>query len=345
MSGDVLQYISDYLENQKMAKTVISDKSGIHTSEFISMEKGTVQGQLGSDLCFIMQQLCLRELDGVFRTLYVDDLNDVIAADTEFLSINMAISNEKQLINQSRQLCFKINDGKTTYIPFNIQDSFLELSKLEITRETEILGFPFVAGPNGPDVGPAANMIINRLKDKARLVHACRAYFQDPDTRVKIARQMIYYCIGELHLVHAYDNKGSDFYFDKIRVVVNSILRATGLTNKTPTAILDKVMGTNLKQFAQHCIITNGLKLYGNIPDLFERMGEIRSRFRTEGSYMQKFIDIWNDLEARHRRALLKCKTNDNVKSYLKKLRKLDYDRSIHKRWKWFDYKSTPALD
>ena len=259
LSEPVLNYFCEYLENQKMAKTVISDKSGIYTSDFVSMEKGTVQGQIGSDLCFIIQQLCLRPLDEVFRTLYVDDLNDVISATSEFAAISTATANERALIAQSLQVCFKINDDKTTYIPFNIDDSFLKLAKLKIKRRTEILGFPFLAGPCGPDVSPAADMIIERLLEKSRIVHACRAYFNDPLTRVMIARQIIYHCIGEIHLVFAYDKTGAEF--NKIRVKVNSVLRATGLTNKTPTMILDKVLGTNLQKFAEHCIISTGLRI------------------------------------------------------------------------------------
>ena len=333
-----------------MAKTVISDKTGIFTSDFVAMNKGTVQGQIGSDLCFVIQQLCLRPLEDVFRTLYVDDLNDVISKDTEFSAVATATSNERVLISQSLQVCFKINDDKTTYIPFNVDESFIKLAnpnrpKLKIHCETEILGFPFLACPDGPDVGRAADMIINRLKEKSRTVHACRAYFSDPKVRVEIARQIIYYCIGELHLVYAYDKVGVDFYFNKIRVVVNSVLRATGLTNKTPTNILDKVFGTNLRQFAEHCIISTGLKLYRDIPDLFGRMADIRKRHQTPGTYFQKFILIWNDLEARHRRSLLKCKNNDAVKAYLKKLRTLEYDRKIHENWRWFDYKMNLELD
>ena len=339
LSDSVLNYFCEYLENQKMAKTVISDKSGIYTSDFVPMEKGTVQGQIGSDLCFIIQQLCLKPLDEVFRTLYVDDLNDVISAVTEFAAISTAIANERVLVSQSLQVCFKINDDKTTYIPFNIDDSFLKLAKLKITRKTEVLGFPFLAGSCGPDVSPAADMIIERLLEKSRIVHACRAYFDDPLTRVMIARQIIYHCIGEIHLVYAYDKTGA--VFNKIRVKVNSVLRATGLTNKTPTTTLDKVLGTNLQKFAEHCIISTGLKLYRDVPNLFGRLGDIRKRFQTDGTYFQKFIDIWNDLEARHRRSLLKCKNNDAVKAYLKKLRSLEYDRKIHSDWRWFDYKKT----
>ena len=135
----------------------------------------------------------------------------------------------------------------------------MKLAKLKIKRRTEILGFPFLAGPCGPDVSPAADMIIERLLEKSRIVHACRAYFNDPLTRVMIARQIIYHCIGEIHLVFAYDKTGAEF--NKIRVKVNSVLRATGLTNKTPTMILDKVLGTNLQKFAEHCIISTGLRI------------------------------------------------------------------------------------
>ena len=79
--------------------------------------------------------------------------------------------------------------------------------------------------------------------------------------------------------------------------------------------------------------------MYRDVPNLFERLGDIRKKYRTPGSYFQKFIDVWNDLEARHRRSLLKCKNNDAVKAYLKKLRTLEYDRKIHSDWRWFDYK------
>merc|ERR1719220_3194698 len=47
-------------------------------------------------------------------------------------------------------------------------------------------------------------------------------------------------------------------HFNSIQVQVRRILRATGLENKTPGTILNKVMGTDLLAFAKQGILING---------------------------------------------------------------------------------------
>ena len=340
LSDECLRYISQYLDNQRIAETVISDKSGFYKSGKVDMSRGSPQGQVGADLVFIVQQFILRELCDVFRSMYVDDLNDVCSNNDAATVIDLVNRNEAQLVTQSHQAGFALNDDKTTYIPHNIDDSYLTNAGLTVTRsgeKCEVLGFPYEAVKKGFDVKPASDMIIKRLNFKAASIHASRSYFPNPVTRKKIATSLIYHCIGELHLVLAYDFKNCQF--ERIRVKVNDLIRATGLRNTTPTAELDKVLGTNLKTFAEHGIIINGLKAVANDPNFFDRTFSIRHRF-SDNTYMSKFKQLWIDLPYRKRKALLSCRNINQVKNRLKKDRKLVYDPEIHNKFKWISYKN-----
>ena len=192
-----------------------------------------------------------------------------------------AIRNELALKEQVVQVGFKLNSDKTKYIPFNIDNSVLVdngLDPLNIERSTCILGFPFEAITSGIDITPATEMVLKRLRKKCITVHAARNYVSDKEILVKMARVLIYHCIGEIHLIYAYDKSGKNF--NRIRVQVNNILRATGLHSTTPTNILDRVLGTNLKKFAEQGVIVNGLKIAQDDPPIFDaRLKEIRHFF------------------------------------------------------------------
>ena len=348
ISENSLNYIEGYLENQQIAQTVISDKTGFHFSKPIKMSRGCPQGQVGSDLIFLVQQFIFQELSEVYRSSYMDDLNDICSRDTDCNTIKLVKDNEAALVVQSSQAGFALNEDKTTYIPHNVSDSSLTDAGLKVTRngeKCEVLGFPYEATHKGFDVTPAINMILKRLNARAPNVHASREYFESAKTRSDIARAMIYHSIGELHLVLAYDNSNKGF--NKIRVKVNDILRATGLRNTTPTSKLDQIFGTNLLKFAQYGILINGLKMVMNDPLFFDRGYSTRKRF-TAGTYMAKFVELWIDLPLRLRKKLLSIDKDSrevrvnpikSVKSILKKDRQLKYDTKIHTEYKWISYK------
>ena len=341
LSEDALRYLEQYLQNQRSAKTVISDKTGFYFSNDKDMSRGSPQGQVGADLIFIVQQFVLKELCEVFRSMYVDDLNDVCSNPTDLQTIDLVKRNEAALVVQSHQAGFALNDDKTTYIPYNVDDSAMVDAGLKITRDgekCEVLGFPYTATAKGFDVKPAADMIIKRLNSRAPSVHASREYFSDPEIRTRIAKSLIYFCIGELHLVLAYDTK-SNKQFERIRVKVNDLLRATGLRNTTPSTELDKVFGTNLRTFAEHGIIMNGLKAVAHDPTFFDRTYSTRQRFPAN-TYLSKFVELWIDLPYRTRKKIFNCKNMNQVKSTLKSLRKLKYTPKIHEDFKWISYKN-----
>ena len=132
--------------------------------------------------------------------------------------------------------------------------------------------------------------------------------------------------------------------------MVNKILRATGLRSTTPCSILDKVFGTNLKDFALQGILVNGLKDLEDTPEIFHRKDKIQREQDFEPTtYMYKFVKLWNDLSSQERREILKRdkKTKEinfnfnRIKNVLKKKRSLEYDISIHTEYKWIDYKRT----
>ena len=341
LSGRCLDFIRGYVYNQGMARTIISDKTGYFTSREIPMKRGNPQGQIGADLVFLVQQLVLREIEDVLRTLYVDDLNDSISAKTEIDAVMKAIANEFALKEQVVQVGFMLNAGKTTYIPFNINDQTLldnNVPEIQIKRKSCILGVDFEATRQGVDISLAAEQILTRLRKKRIIVHSARNYISDPSILVKIARILIYHCIGEIHLVVGYDK--SDKNFNRIRVEVNNILRATGLRFDTPSKILDQVFGTNLLEFAHQGIIVNGLKMLCDDPSNFGRNNLITELKRfTPNTYLYNFANIWNlDFSSKQRREIMKLDFNfTSIKNLLKKKRTFEYSRSIHVDYKWVD--------
>ena len=338
LSDNAIEYISNFFIFQRKTQTIVSDKTGIHYSKVTTMNRGAPQGQIGSDLFFLIQQLVLRELEDIYRTIYVDDLNDVASEKTEDETVQLALRNERALVCQVKQIGFMLNDGKTEYAPFNMAPHKLTdagIKEDKVKRDTCILGFPFNPTYKHVDVEPAAKMIIQRLNEKIRTTHAVRGYVQNPTLRVKLARSLIYQSIGELHMVRGYEK--SNRLFDKIQVKVNDVLRATGLRKNTPSNILHQVLGTSLADFADHCIIVNGLKMYWKDKKIFGRTGNIKKRF-AYNSYSNCFVLTWNDLESKYRKKILKLPNIKAVKRFLKKLRRKKYKEEIHTEYKWIDF-------
>ena len=366
---NVINYIISYLRNQKWAETITKDDYGIYISPMIKMDRGTVQGQIGSDVLFVLQQLCFKALDGIRRSSYVDDLNDLSSDDSKVTvepepgviielkqidqerssrnTVTKALQNEQILIEQSKKVGFAINAGKTTYIPFNIKEDYLhEQGITKITRSSDLLGFPFTAKLNDINVEPAAKMIIKRLHFKSRSIHALRNHTENIDIRIKACRKIIYSCIGELHLVYAYDTPCKK-HFQSIRVAVNDLLRATGLRKETPQWALDQVLGTNLEEFAKQGIVMNGIKrLDSDLPTHMPRQNSdmLRPNFnirlnQAEKSYISNFERIWNEFcENDQIEILSKIENLESVKTMIKDNRKLDYDPSIHQQYKWVKF-------
>ena len=338
LSDNTIEYITNFFIFQRNTQTIVSDKTGIHYSKITTMNRGAPQGQIGSDLFFLIQQLVLRELEEVYRSLYVDDLNDVASSNSEEETVQLALSNERVLVDQVKQIGFMLNDGKTEYAPFNLAPHKLAevgIREDKIKRKTCILGFPFNPTYKHVDVEPAANMIIQRLNEKIRTTHAVRGYVSDCTLRVKLARSLIYQSIGELHMVRGYEK--SNRLFDKIQVKVNDVLRATGLRKNTPSNILHQVLGTSLADFADHCIIVNGLKMFWSDKNMFGRSGTIRKRF-AYNSYSNCFVLTWNDLDKKHKKKILNLPNIKAVKRFLRKLRKKKYKEEIHTEYKWIDF-------
>lgn len=339
LSCNALHFLSGYLTNQRSAQTVVKDLNGYHISAPVTMERGDAQGQVGSDMTFLGQQLSLQELIEIWRSTYVDDLSDVSAKTTSPEAIMLALDNEKVLIHQSQQCGFMLNAGKTTYIPFNIPTSELDAFGLKSTisgEKCELLEFPFEPRFHGIDVTPCYDKIAKRLKARAPTIHASRSYVKDPAKRVKIAKSLIFECIGDLHLLYAYDSHSNDKLYNKIKVLVNDLLRATGLDAQTPSSALDKCLGTSLDDFVNSCVVLNGLKIARNISGFFDRTFSIRRRF-SPGTYMEKFKDIWLRMPYRKRKKMLSLPSLNSQKALLKLDRKLKYEPAIHVIYKWKD--------
>ena len=231
-----------------------------------------------------------------------------------------------------------IHTHHRTYIPFNILDSDLIKNDMIPVRDTELLGVPFDATEKGVDLARCGDMIIQRLNACARTIHACRSYIKSPKIRVSIARGKIFQCLGELHLIYAYDNKHKKIY-NKISKKVNDLIRATGLRNTTPSSVLNKVLGSSLHDFVRQGILTNGLRFFRSNNMEFGRLCSIRQKFN-DRTYMSCFVKEWNSLLVEEKKRI--CSYDNDyckIKAYLKSRRRLNYDPKIHVDYKWKDYK------
>lgn len=337
LSQNSLNFLKGHIYNQGWCRTLISDKQGFHLSDLIEMLRGQAQGQIGADIIFIIQQLVLIELAEVFRTLYIDDLNDVISKLSQIAAIDLCKANEAELKVQSTSVGFMLNEDKTTYINFNLDDQLLIDNDMEPIHSSSLLGFPFSTTKTGVSVEPAVDMILKRLNYRSKAVFAAKNYLVNNADVVKILRKCVYYCIGELHLVVAYDTKSK--FYPKIKAKVYNMIRSIGFDRKTPTSVLDQVFGCDLDQFARDCIIINGLKTIGAETAIFGRQEMIKYDTFTKNSYMSYFRQLWLDLSVRERKKLRSFGENfDNAKEYLKKLRKLEYCPSYFEKYKWVKY-------
>ena len=183
-------------------------------------------------------------------------------------------------------------------------------------------------------------MICKRLQFRCRKVHILRQYVTDIWTLLFVARSFIYQSIGELHLIYAYEPRNeSTVQFNRVSVKCNDILRATGLSIKTPQTILDAVLGTNLEEFVRHQILLTGLKILGDyFIDKLDRSNKFRFKSPATG-YMAKFIHIWNNLDDGLRLEISKLATIEKIKTFLKTKRKISYVPSIHRTYRWTKYK------
>ena len=324
-----MTFLKHYFLNQKINITITQDKSGYFESSPVTVNRGIPQGQIGSELIFIIQSLALKNLENVYRTSYIDDLNDVISQQSPELALSKALENESELIIQSKQIGFKLNPEKTEFLNFNLDDSVFG-DRNPLSNST-ILGIPFATTSRGINIEPLIDLVKSRLNQKIPLVHATRSYTNDPLLRIKIMRSLVYYSIGDLHIAYGY---GSKLALKDILVITNKLIRATGLSNKTPQTFLNKFFGTSIENFVRDCIVLNGLKI-GKSKNLFDRIAKIR--FTEPNTYMSKFKDIWNSFPIDRRKLFLRLEI-DKVKNILKKERRLTFSINDFIKYKWFVY-------
>lgn len=340
VSDKFFMYIQNYLKHQKRTSVILSENEKIYISKSLFFERGGIQGNLGSGELFTTEQLCFLVLLDIFRTYFVDDINDAIKEKSHDLLAKKALENEKFLKDQSTALGFQLNEKKTEYIPFSAAEHELSWNGLWMgpeVRKAKILGFNFKTTKNRKiDTWPETENIISKINQNLKKIHATRTYFPNCLTRVKIARKYIYDCIASLHLILGYSTQEQK-EFSKIQIAVNNILRGTGLRNTTPQFELDKVLGTTLKNFARQGLITNGLKNMQYFKLFFDRTDKIRQRV-TDNTYMSKFIPEWNLLPGFIRKKLRFAKSLKACKEILKRERTLNYENRIHVEFKWKKY-------
>ena len=349
-----MEFVRDYFTNQAFCQTVCYDGvHGIHISEPVLMLKGGAQGQCGMDVAFTVQQLALSPSIGVARFPYMDDLNDVMEdCKTEEEAITKSLENNDRLTEQSTRVGFAKNLSKTTYIPINItKEEVIRVGKIDkkyVLTKTGILGCNFRVENSKFDMGPAANDVIQSMHANYDTIRQSQYYVADHLDRCKIARRIVYSFLGKISLIYAYGFKQTrNEAFDRVQVAVNHLFRATGLRASTPQWALDKCFGTSLEKFATQCVIIDGFKLveHLNLTDIYHRNNKIRPRdvFAQPGTFSEFFAIKFNGMDTDTRTKLIDIDTKitnskkklESMKSYLKSLRKLDFDETIHTNYYW----------
>ena len=349
-----IEFVRDYFTNQAFCQTVCHDGiHGIHISKPTLMLKGGAQGQCGMDVAFTVQQLALSPGEDVRRIPYMDDLNDIISnSKTAKEAITKAKNNDDRLTEQSTRVGFAKNVSKTTYIPINITKEEVikegNIDKKYVLTNTGILGCNFRVENSRFDMGPAANDVIQSMHANYDTIRQSQYYVADHHDRCKIARRIVYSFLGKISLIYAYGFKQTrNEAFDRVQVAVNHLFRATGLRASTPQWALDKCFGTSLEKFATQCVIIDGFKLveHLNLTDLYDRTNKIRPRgvFAQTGTFSEFFAIKFNGLDTETRLKLIDVdkkitdskKKTESMKSYLKSLRKLDFDETIHTNYYW----------
>ena len=354
LCDNTLEFVQDYFTNQALCQTVINDgKHGIHISDPVLMIKGGPQGQCGMDVAFTVQQLALSPGEDMERFPYMDDLNDITKnSRTPKEAIDKSKSNESRLKEQSTRVGFALNASKTTYIPVNVtKQEVIDIGKIDakyVLTKTGILGFNFRIENSGFDVMPAANDIIQSMHSNYDTIRQSQYYVENHLDRCIIARRIVYSFLGKISLIYAYGFKQTrNEAFDKVQVAVNHLFRATGLRSSTPQRLLDKCFGTSLENFATQCVIIDGFKLveHLNLTEIYDRNNRIRRRgvFAVADTFAEFFAIKFNGLDSDKRNKLVdtdkKITTQkhklESMKNYLKSLRKLDFDESIHANYFW----------
>ena len=275
----------------------------------------------------------------------MDDTNEVtLRCQTPEAAITLSVKNDERMTEQAVRVGFKKNTLKTTYIPVNFPKQLVIDAGIDedyVVQESDILGFEFLVKNSGFCVEPAAKKIISRLNSDLSTVHSCRNYINDHFSRVKLARKLIYHSMGRISLIYAYGFKISrNEVFEKVKVTVNTLIRATGLRYTTPQRILDQCLGTTLEHFALRATIINGfkqIKLQG-LGDIFGRNGKIRTTtgsLAVKNTFMNFFATKWNSFDKDDRLEMLKFTETDQIKNYLKSKYALKYDSSIFDNYYW----------
>ena len=244
------------------------DKDGFYRSKMVTTYRGSLQGQLGSDLIFTMlsdRMIPEKVADENYnRDNYVDDKLDVVSCDDGPTCFKSYFHNKDLLLKQATSMGLKLNPGKEKIMPINFDPS--ELPDLPIPEgETEIyvtkhkiLGFPFSIVKNKISVENAVDACITRLDKGCSISIGLKSISKYDLTNLKAATQMVYSNLYDLGRILPYCTKK---HFNQIEFAVKKALKASGLDQCIPTTILYKItLNMTLQDAAEKQIIQLGVK-------------------------------------------------------------------------------------
>ena len=280
LSERMMKLLSQFLE-QTFSTIKMSDKDGFYLSEETHTQRGSPQGQIGSDFFFALvndnidPETIADEI--IQRIKYVDDFTDVFIGDDAESLLKSLEHNEARLKRQATSVGLKLNDDKTKVICMNFADSELptSLPNYENRFKTSwaLLGFDFGVTRKRQDIAErlgttskhdhvngdsAADAMINRLNGSTRLINTLRKVHGNIDLKVDAATKLVWSSCYDIGLVYAY---ASSKKFKSIEVCIRKLIRSAGLDTTMENNLVYQV-STKLppEMMAKKQIIQLGVK-------------------------------------------------------------------------------------
>jgi len=291
LSERMLKLLEQFI-NQSFSAIKFSDSKGYFLSDTVNTERGTPQGQIGSDLIFALVNDGIDPIqvldEIIFRTKYVDDFTDVLAANELSTLFESYKRNEAHLKNSATSVGLKLNEGKTKIVPLNIHpDDLLDDFRERYVFQEKLLGFKFSVNgaPTAPESivlasqskvsmslrnerrpghftsissDPAALELISRLACATRTIHTLRKFEKNTATNLKAATSLVWSCCYDLGCIRAYC---SDNIWDDVCKSIRKVIKSAGLDHMTSTEIVYRVStGYSPDLMALKQIVQMGLK-------------------------------------------------------------------------------------
>jgi hypothetical protein len=311
ISAQKLKLIREFLK-QSGSITKISDRNGHYMSSLKTSDCGTPQGQIGSDFFFVVVNDNMEPIkvsdETAERDKYVDDFTDRYSSPNPALAFSSLRANEELLSKQSASLGLKLNESKTTIIPFNFTQDELEnrsCTPRKGYRYSKLaLGFNFdvtrTRTHDKIDVLPEIDACITRLHQAMSIIISLRKVSKNVEYRIKCATKLVFSKLYNLGLIFAYCSTAQ---FEPICLAIRKAIKCAGLDQMTDSNDVYRVsVKLPPKDLAIKQIIQCGLKFLD--PIKVQKVDRYVLRMKEHEDHMpfrKKFIEHFNKLSLKSR--------------------------------------------